>query len=311
MFLQFVTPMRIPQRFLPPMAALRIFEAASRHESFTSAAQELGLTQGAVSRQIQTLEILLGGTLFIRHGKTVQLTRAGTLYAKEIRLALKTISNATLGFRANPQGGTLNLAAQPTFATRWLTPKLHDFKSQHPDIVINIMTRTTPVALQHEGVDAAIYFGVPENDTHEFQLLMKETLIPVCSPAFKKQYEFHSYQQLLEAPLIHIVSRPDAWEQWFHQKEVPFEEVNGMLVDLIALATEAASAGLGIALLPTLFIQPELRRKELIPAIEGPVTSKEAYYLTWQSELDNYPPLVTFKNWLHEQIKISQSAAKL
>lgn len=290
--------MQILQRFLPPMAALRIFEAASRHESFTSAGQELGLTQGAVSRQIQALEHILGGTLFIRHGKTVQLTRAGTLYAKEVRLALKTISNATLGFRANPQGGTLNLAVPPTFATRWLTPKLHDFRAKHPGIIINISTRISPEGLENSGVDAAIYFGQPETTSDTYTTLMTETLIPVCSPSFKKQHAFNSPHQLLNAPLIHISSRPDAWEQWFTHQQVSFDEVNGMLVDLLALATEAASVGLGIALLPSLLIQPELQRKELVTAIEGPMQSKDTYYLTWQPELNHYPPLIAFQQWI-------------
>jgi LysR family glycine cleavage system transcriptional activator len=119
--------MAIARRFLPSMSLLRAFEAAARHQSITAAAEELNLTQGAVSRQIRALEELLGSDLFLRERQTIRLTSAGETYAREIREALRRISSATLSFRANPKGGTLNLAILPTFGTRWLAPRLSGF----------------------------------------------------------------------------------------------------------------------------------------------------------------------------------------
>ncbi|RYH16045.1 MAG: LysR family transcriptional regulator, partial [Alcaligenaceae bacterium] len=115
--------MLLSRKFLPPMSELCAFEAAARHESFTAAAGELNLTQSAVSRQIRSLESLLGAELFTRERQKVTLTLAGQAYAAEVRTALQRISMATLGFQANPQGGTLNIAILPTFGTRWLAPR--------------------------------------------------------------------------------------------------------------------------------------------------------------------------------------------
>ena len=119
------------------MSVLCAFEAAARHQSFTGAALELSLTQSAVSRQIRALEELLGTDLFVRERQTVRLNKAGEAYAREIREALKRVSAATLGFRANPQGGTLNIAILPTFGTRWLAPRLPAFMAANPGITIN------------------------------------------------------------------------------------------------------------------------------------------------------------------------------
>jgi LysR family glycine cleavage system transcriptional activator len=128
--------MAIPRRFLPSMSLLYAFEGAAGAESFTAAAAELNLTQSAVSRQIRALEDMLGCTLFLRERQTVKLTAAGEAYAGEIREALQHIATATLGLRANPSGGSLNLAILPTFGTRWLAPRLPSFLAENPGITI-------------------------------------------------------------------------------------------------------------------------------------------------------------------------------
>ncbi|MDF2810064.1 MAG: hypothetical protein K0S56_1095 [Microvirga sp.] len=154
--------MTTARRFLPSMSLLRAFEASARHQSFTAAAAELNLTQGAVSRQIRVLEELLASDLFLRERQTVRLTAAGETYAMEIREALRRISSATLSFRANPQGGTLNLAILPTFGTRWLAPRLPQFLRENPGITINVTTRLAPFDFNLEHADAAIHFGGPD-----------------------------------------------------------------------------------------------------------------------------------------------------
>src|SRR5690242_8560404 len=121
----------LPRRFLPQMSVLAAFEAAARLQSFTAAAEELNLTQSAISRQIRSLEDQLGAELFVRERQTVRLTVAGSSYANEVRRALQLIATATLALRANPNGGTLNLAILPTFGTRWLAPRLPAFLQAH------------------------------------------------------------------------------------------------------------------------------------------------------------------------------------
>lgn len=293
-----------PRRFLPPMTVLSAFESAARHQSFTAAAAELNLTQSAVSRQIRSLEDLLGAELFIRERQTVRLNVAGESYAQEIRSALRRISTATLGFRANPRGGTLNIAILPTFGTRWLAPRLPRFLSANPGVTLNLSTRLAPFDFQVDTVDAAIHFGTPQWPGATLDFLMGETVVPACSPAMLKAHKVKKPADLLALPLLHLVSRPDAWERWFHAMKVPIGEIHGMLVDQFAMAAQAAAAGLGVALLPKFLIEPELASGDLVVAIDlPPVESAERYYLAWPPNRESYPPLQAFREWIRKAAK--------
>lgn len=298
----------LPRRFLPPMTVLAAFEAAARRHSFTAAAEELNLTQSAVSRQIRSLEDTLGADLFVRERQTVRLTAAGETYAQEIRRALQLIATATLGFRANPQGGTLNLAILPTFGTRWLAPRLPKFLAVHPGVTINLTTRLAPFDFKVDQLDAAIHFGAPEWPGAQLDFLMKETVLPACSPAIRSQYKLKKPQDLLRAPLVHLVSRPDAWERWLQAAGVAFDEVHGMLVDQFAVATQAAVAGMGVALLPTFLIEAELSRGDLVPAVDRPMESAGSYYLAWPIAREGYPPLQAFRRWIAAEAALQEIA---
>lgn len=298
----------LPRRFLPPMSVLVAFESAARLQSFTAAAAELKLTQSAVSRQIRSLEDLLGAELFVRERQTVRLTPAGEAYAQDIRRALQQVANATLGFKANPQGGTLNLAILPTFGTRWLAPRLPKFLAANPGVTINLTTRLVPFDFQSDPLDAAVHFGAPEWPGARLDFLMKETVVPACSPALRARYKLRKPADLLKAPLMHLVSRPDAWERWLRAADVGFDEVHGMLVDQFAVATQAAIAGLGVALLPTLLIDAELARGELVRAVDRPMESAEHYHLAWPVGRESYPPLQAFRRWIQQEAREGQGA---
>jgi LysR family glycine cleavage system transcriptional activator len=291
-----------PRRYLPPMAVLCAFEASARQQSFTAAAAELSLTQSAVSRQIRSLEELLGAELFVRERQTVRLTQAGEAYAQEIREALKRVSSATLGFRANPQGGVLNLAILPTFGTRWLAPRLPGFLAAHPGVTINLTTRLAPFDFLADPIDAAIHFGPPEwPGGARLDFLMKETVVPACSAQLLRSHSLRRPRDLLKAPLLHVASRPDAWQRWFTAMGVTVKDVHGMLVDQFAVAAQAAISGLGVALLPTLLIEGELARGDLQVAIDRPMESPEQYYLAWPATRERYAPLQAFRAWITEQ----------
>ena len=282
------------------MSLLRAFESAARHQSFTAAAAELHLTQSAVSRQIRALEELLHSSLFVRERQTVRLTLAGQAYAQEIRVSLLRISNATLGFRTNPKGGTLNLAILPTFGTRWLAPRLPDFLAQHPGITLNLTTRLARFDFELEAVDAAIHFGLPHWPGAELEFLMCETVIPACSRVLREQYRFAAPTDLLQAPLLHLVSRPEAWQRWLQAHGALVSEARGMLFDQFAVATQAAISGLGVALLPRFLIEAELARGDLVEAVSDaqPIESAERYYLAWPMNRSSYPPLQAFRQWI-------------
>ena len=290
------------RRFLPPMALLTAFEAAARHRSVTAAAEELSLTQSAVSRQIRALEDIVGSPLFVRERQTIKLTRAGASYAQDIRDALKRISAATLGFRANPEGSSLNLAILPMFGTRWLAPRLGGFLEENPSLTVNLTTRLEPFDFQFDTVDAAIHFGEPKWQGAELQLLMRETTIPTCSPKLRKKFSLKRPSDLRRAPLLHIVSRPDAWEHWFRIMGVDVDTIHGMLLDQFATATQAAISGLGVALLPRFLIESELSRGDLVEVISESMESSGSYYLAWPISRSNHQPLMVFRNWIAEQI---------
>lgn len=290
------------RRFLPPMSQLCAFESAARHQSFTAAATELHLTQSAVSRQIRALEDLLGSELFVRDRQTVRLTIAGAAYAQEVRGALQRISSATLGFRANPNGGTLNIAILPTFGTRWLAPRLPRFLAGHPGVTINLTTRLAPFDFQVDQVDAAIHFGVAEWPGARLDFLFREKVVPACSREVRDAHHFSEPADLLQAPLLHLVSRPDAWQQWFRALSMEIHQVPGMLVDQFAVAAQAAIAGVGVALLPEFLIESELARGDLVVAIDRPMESRENYYLAFPIGREAYPPLVAFRAWLQGEI---------
>ncbi len=291
------------RRFLPSISLLAAFEATARTGSVTAAARELDLTQSAVSRQIKALEEQLGVELFLRERQTVRLTLAGDGYAREIREALRRISSASLNLRANPYGGTLNLAILPTFGTRWLAPRLGRFLSQNPGVTINLVTRLSPFDFRLDSIDAAIHFGHPHWPGAELTLLMSEKTVPACSPQFLRDHGIGKAHDLLDVPLLHLTTRPDAWEAWFAENGVAFQSLHGMLFDQFATAAQAAVAGLGVALLPTFLIQDELKRGDLVAAIDGEIESRERYYLAHPSERADYPPLAAFRSWIETEAK--------
>jgi LysR family glycine cleavage system transcriptional activator len=290
--------MQSPRRFLPSLSLLSAFEAAARLGSITAAARELALTQSAVSRQIIALEEQLEVVLFHRERQTIKLTVAGEVYAREIRDALRRISNASLNLRANPFGGTLTLAILPTFGTRWLAPRLPGFLAQHPGITINLLTRLTRFDFEREQVDAAIHFGKEDWPGAEMALLRGETVVPACSPDMRSRLAFVEPADLHKAPLLHLTSRPDAWERWFMVNGVAPQPVHGMLFDQFATAAQAAMSGLGVALLPEFLIEDEIADGKLVPALDLPMHSAESYYLVWPNQRAHHPPLAVFREWI-------------
>ena len=151
--------MATPRRFLPSLSLLAAFEAVCRTGSTLSAADDLDLTQGAVSRLIQNLEAQLGVTLFLRAGRRLKPTEAALAYARDVVKALDLISRGSMRVRSNTGGGTLSLSILPTFGTRWLAPRLPQFLAAHPGVTINLGTRLRPFDFEEEGFDAAIHFG--------------------------------------------------------------------------------------------------------------------------------------------------------
>lgn len=288
------------RRFLPSMSMLLAFDMAARTGSFTTAARELSLTQGAVSKQIIALEDLLGVELFARAHHTVELTDAGRTFAREIRPALDQILSATLRAIAHPEGGTLNLAVLPTFGTRWLMPRLPGFLAQHPGITINFVTKLAPFDFRQERLDAAIHFGTPGWPGAECTYLMGEEVVPVSAPRFLEQHAVTEPRDLAAAPLLHISSRPDSWTEWFVEQGVEEVASGGMYFEQFLTAAQAAAAGLGAALLPRFLIEKELERGELVEIFDRSLRRDQGYYLVVPRDHADYAPAVAFREWILE-----------
>lgn len=280
------------------MSALSAFEAAARSGSFTTAAHELALTQGAISRQIKALEDLIGCPLFIRKGQRVQLTPTGESYAEQIREALQRIASATMGAMAAPEGGVLKLAILPSFGTRWLVPRLPDFREVEPNVTIHVTTKLDPFDFRTEDLDAAIHYGHADWPNAICDMLLEEEVLPVCAPAFRAAHPMAAPGDLTTLPLLHTTSRPDAWSEWFTAQGVARRPGAGMFFEQFSTVREAAIAGLGVALLPTLLMQPELADGALVPALDRPHKSAKAYYLVHPANKTRYPPLAAFRRWL-------------
>ena len=291
-----------PRRFLPSINLLMAFEAVARTKSVSAAARELSLTQSAVSKQVQNLEQLLGVELFTREKRRLVVNLAGEAYARTIRDALQQISQGSLKLKANPTGGSLNLAILPSFGARWLAPRLDDFLSKNSGITVNLSTRLVPFDFQSEQLDAAIHYG-DANWPHSNSLkLMDETVVPVCAPAFFHAANINSAADMVQHPLLHLETRPNAWELWMAAHQVAAPPVTGRLFDQFETMKEVAARGIGIALLPHFMAAAELTSGRLVVAFGQPISNGGAYYLVWPQENDSHPPLVRFRNWLQQSV---------
>ncbi len=295
------------RRRLPSTQALICFEAAARHESYTRAAQELALTQSAVSRQITALEDFLGMALFRRTRHGVALTPAGADYARQIARQLDSMERDTLDAMARQGvGGSLQLAAVPTFATRWLIPRLPDFARAQPDITVHIETRTRPFLFNDTPFDAAIYTGTPAQAANwagtRSVLLLNEDVVPVCSPALLGAKAQLSPAAVARMPLLQQSTRPDGWHQWFDAQKVDAPRArSGPRYELFSMIAVAAAHGLGVALMPRMLIEPELARGELAVACDRPLRAERGYFLVTPASADERPALAAFREWLVAQ----------
>ena len=293
------------RRTLPSTAALAAFESAARHQSFTKAADELAVTQSAVCRQIGTLEAFLGVKLFRRSSRGVALTEAGVTYSRQVTARLDEVERDTLDLMAKGgQGGTLELGVVPTFATKWLLPRLPDFVAQHPDITVNMTSRTRPFLFDDTPFDAAIGAGEALWPGTDGVFLMHEHMVPVASPTYlaARKRGRSTEPDWSRCTLLQQSTRPYAWRQWFNSRGVQVEaDMAGPRLELFSMQVEAAIHGLGVALVPRLMIDDELTRGLLRPASPHQSLSDRSYHLIYPERKAEHATLAVFRGWLQRQ----------
>ncbi len=290
--------MATPRRLLPSISLLTAFESVCRTGSTLAAAQDLNLTQGAVSRLVQNLEAQLGVQLFRREGRRLVPTEGALAYAREVARAMDLVSRASMRVRSTTTGGTLALSILPTFGTRWLAPRLPRFLAAHPGVTINLGTRLRPFDFADEGFDAAIHFGEKTWPNAGFEKLFDERMVACCAPGFLASHPVRAPADMIGLPLLQLETRPDAWAGWFAHHGVETAVPLGMLFDQFAPMIQAAIYGMGVALLPEFLAKAELADGRLVDAWGGPVPSAGSYYLVWPMAGESYPPLLAFREWL-------------
>ncbi|MEC3910846.1 transcriptional regulator GcvA [Sphingobium sp. CR2-8] len=293
------------RKWLPPMSALTAFEAAVRHGGFSRAGAEIGLTQSAVSRQIAQLEDWLQMPLFDRIGRRVRLNAAGRAYADDLLPALDSIRRATARASARPSRTALRIATLPSFGMRWLAPRLPQLTARHPDLVIDFAARSQPFDFGHEDFDAAVHFGVAEDwPGVAMDFLFREEAVPVCAPAWLAAHPLRDPADLLRAPLLSQASRRDAWARWLMAAGVDTSDLaQGAAYEHFLMLAQACAAGVGVALIPSFLIQPELEAGTLVIPFARPLSTDQAYYLVYPTGALGAGPLAQFRDWMVDQAR--------
>lgn len=285
------------------MNLLLAFDAVMRHGAVTAAADELGLTQSTVSRLVMSLEAQLGQPLFTRNRKRLVPTMAAIAYQREVARALGIVLHASMKVVANPEGGALSLAVLPTFATRWLGPRLSDFLEGHPGISFNMSTRFGRFDFDADVFDAAISFGDKSWPATEAMKLFDEKITACVSPKIARDYCLETPEDLLKLPMLSLQSRPTAWEDWFiGQGSAPLK-TSGMMMDQFSMMIQAAISGLGVALLPDYLAEVEIAEGRLVPFLKPAVPMRGAYWLLWPENKSDYLPLIAFREWIARETK--------
>lgn len=285
---------------LPPLNALRAFEAAARHMSFTRAAEELFVTQAAVSHQIRSLEDWLGLRLFRRLNRRLLLTDEGQAYIGPVRDALDRIAAATDGLRRSDAEGLLTVSVLPSFAATWLLPRLWRFRDAHPEIDVRIDARESLADFARDGVDVALRYGGGDYPGHHSVRFMTEEAFPVCSPALLERgpHPLRRPEDLRHHTLIRDFTE-DLWDRWLRLAGVTgIDSRRGPSFNYLNMAIEAAIAGQGVALGRRAIVADALADGRLVRPFDITMPSLDAYYVVCPVATTARPKVAAFRDWL-------------
>lgn len=290
------------RRLLPDLATLQTFECAARHGNFSRAAEELNLTQSAVSRQVKDLEAQTGQRLFERIRQRVVLSEAGQQALPEVRRLLSEAERLMMDtLAAGPVTQQLRIATLPTFGSRWLVPRLADFLARNPDIALTVESRDRPFDFDVEPIDLTIHYGRPVWPGAVTNFLCTEIVVPVASRAMAARLS-PVLADLADAPLLHMTSRPRLWSQWFARHGDNAEVWRGQRFDQFSMVIAAACAGLGVALLPTYLIEAELAAGDLVQLFDAPMETENAYYTVLPEARQSHSAATRFQDWILGQV---------
>ncbi|AUF98785.1 LysR family transcriptional regulator [Pseudomonas sp. 02C 26] len=292
------------KRLVPSMTALQCFEAAARHLSFTRAAEELHLTQSAVSKQVAQLEEMLHHHLFLRIRRRLQLTPAGSLYLAEVNKILTQVDMSSRYILTyGEQTEILKVATQPSFGVRWLIPHLKGFGKRYPNIHLDIRNEMEPFSLLQGSADVVFFFGQGTWPGATCVQLFDEEVVPVCAPELLQGRELSDASALAELVLMQSTSRPEAWHEWFLEQGLHTDNsYHGPRFDTFYMALSAAQAGCGVALVPRYLAEKELTEGSLVIAWQHAMRSNGAHYLAYAEHAAEVPKVRALVEWIKTQL---------
>lgn len=284
-------------RPLPPLNSLRAFEAAARRLSFTRAAEEMGVTQAAISHHVKILEDHLGSRLFLRLNNTLVLTEKAEAYLPTVSEAFAILSEATETVQGRERPQEVTLSVLPNFALRWLIARLPDFQQSNPGIDVHVLTAYRGMDFLREDIDAAIRLGADWSDVNN-DYLFGSDMFPVCSPKLVVHVPIATASDLAGHVLLHVFGALDDWPRWLAAAGATgIAGDRGPRFDSYAIALEAAVCGCGVAMAPSAFVQHDLASGRLVAPLSLQLRRSEAWYFLWpRSRVSRRISL--FRSWL-------------
>jgi LysR family transcriptional regulator, glycine cleavage system transcriptional activator len=284
---------------LPPLNAIKAFEAAARLGSFTRAAGELGVTHGAVSRQIRLLEDWLGTQLFVRTSRNAVPTQAGADLLAETGLLLDRLAAVSRRLQNHaPATGMLRVSALPTFAMRWLIPRLPEFQRDHPNLELRIVTASTPAEQFRMEVDAVIS-GPSRQPGWARNRFLGEAYLPLLSPNLMRERPLRASVDLTRHTLLHAATRREMWLRWLAAADLPeLKPDREQIFEHFYFAIQAALEGLGVIMGPVALVSDELRSGRLLAPIRDPVLKTRGYFFYAPEPMSAAPAIISIRDWL-------------
>jgi LysR family glycine cleavage system transcriptional activator len=288
---------------LPPLSAVRVFEAAARRQNFTQAAAELGMTQAAVSYQIRLLEERLGVPLFARVKGRVSLTDAGRRIAPLVAAAFETLGDAFSGLVAEDQA-LLSISTAQTFATTWLAPRLGEFQIRHPDLAVRLSTDNRIIDFSTGEFHAAVRIGRGGWPGLKCHFMFRSHFSPICSAEYAARHRLERPEQLLDLP--RLSPGDDWWRDWFAVAGVAAREgaaEPGLALDNQVMEANAALAGAGCALMTPMFWRRDLAAGRLVQPFPALYLSSRSHWLVYPEGRRNQPKIAMFRDWLISEVR--------
>jgi LysR family glycine cleavage system transcriptional activator len=285
--------------------ALRAFEASARNASFTRAAEELCVTQGAVSRHVASLEDWTKAQLFVRGRHGIELTGPGLAYFRTVKAALDQIEQATRQLQQRPDEHCLRIKLPPTFAIKWLVPRLARFHAAHRDIDVQITTSHQRADFDREDVDVSIHSEAQPPAGPGYRRLFGETLLPVCAPGLlNAESRLSTPEDLANHVLLCSLNRPNDWPLWLSAAGVAHIDGNsGLKFENAALAYQAAIDQLGVMVAQLAFVSDDLLAGRLVAPFPQRVSTPGAYVLAYRSDRPKPERVEAFEAWIVREAK--------